>query len=188
MNLLKVICIGICLFGVGELWSQEYNYDPNYESDILRFSDNKFAGTARFIGVGGAFSSVGADMSNFSYNPAGVGMYRSTVAQFTMGAGYSKFNSTYLSSSNSDTKAIASVPSLGLVFANTKGSKNGLFRNVSFGVAMNRLGEYNYREKVSALNTNPGSSLSWNWANEMSDVYNGNFTNETSVNEVSFNT
>ena len=38
----------------------------NYESDALRFSFNNYSGNARFVGAGGAFSSVGADISNLS--------------------------------------------------------------------------------------------------------------------------
>lgn len=188
MNFFKVLFISILFVGMENLFAQEYNFDPNYESDILRFSSHNFGGTARFMSVGGAFGSVGADMSNFSHNPAGVGMYRNTVGQFSFGTRYSKYNTSYMAETSKDVKVSASIPSVGIVFGNSKASKNGLFRSTAFGIVMNRLGEFNYSEKVSAFNTNPGSSISWNWANEMSDVYNGAFTNETSVNQVSFNT
>jgi long-subunit fatty acid transport protein len=164
------------------LWSQ------NYEADILRFSNNNYSGTARFVALGGAFGSVGADISNFSFNPGGIGMYRTSVVQITAGANYSNYNSTYFDKANQDVKVNAVLPSVGIVFANTKTSKNGLFRSSAFGIAFNRLGEYNYSEKVEVFNTSPGSSLSWNWANEISSVYNGAYVNETSLDEVSFNT
>ena len=35
-------------------------------------------GTARFMGMGGAFGALGGDMSTLSYNPAGIGVYRSS--------------------------------------------------------------------------------------------------------------
>ena len=34
-------------------------------------------GTARFIGMGGAMSALGADISTMGTNPAGIGLYRS---------------------------------------------------------------------------------------------------------------
>jgi len=172
------------LFSIGcmQLWSQ------NYEADILRFSNNNYSGTARFVAVGGAFGSVGSDISNFSVNPGGIGMYRNSVVQVTAGVNYSKWNSSYFNKASQDVKVNAVLPSVGIVFANTKTSKNGLFRSSAFGIAFNRLAEYNYSEKIEAFNTSPGSSLSWNWANEMSSVYDGAYVNETTLADVSFNT
>ena len=181
-NLKKTLLTLALAFSAVQLWSQ------NYEADILRFSHNNYSGTARFVALGGAFSSVGSDISNISYNPGGIGMYRSSLAQLSAGINYAKYNSKYFDTENQDVKLNAVLPSVGIIFANTKTSKNGLFRNSAFGIAFNRLGEYNHSEKISAFNTSPGSSISWNWANEMSAVYNGNFVNETSLDEVSFNT
>lgn len=159
-----------------------------YEADILRFSTNNYSGSARFTATGGAFGSVGSDISNFSFNPGGIGMYRNSLVQITFGANYSKYNSRYFNNTAQDVKVKATLPSIGIVFANKKASKNSLFRGSAFGIAFNRLGEYNYSEKIEAFNTSSGSSISWNWANEMSSVYNGAFVNETSLDEVSFNT
>lgn len=175
--------IGICFYGLFN-----HGVAQSYEADILRFSSNNYTGTARFIAVGGAFTSVGADMSNFAFNPAGIGMYRSSVAQFSFGVNHVKNTSDYLNESSEDFKLNASIPSMGFVFASNKTSRNGLFRGTSIGFAFNRLSDYNSAEKISAFNTTPRSSLSWAWANEMSEVYNGQFTDMTSVDQVSFNT
>lgn len=35
-------------------------------------------GTARFMGMGGAFGALGGDMTTLSFNPAGIGVYRSS--------------------------------------------------------------------------------------------------------------
>ncbi len=171
--------ISICSVGL---------FAQGYEADILRFSFNNYAGSARYVALGGAFSSIGADLSNFSHNPAGVGMYRNSIAQFSGGVNFANNRSTYLGNEETDFKLNLSIPSLGVVFATNKPSKNGMFRGATVGFAFNRLGEYNSSEKITALNTTPRSSISWNWANEMSDVYNGQFINETSVDQVSFNT
>ena len=45
--------------------------------EALQFMGNELNGTARFVGMGGAMSSLGADLSTMSTNPAGIGMYRS---------------------------------------------------------------------------------------------------------------
>jgi len=44
--------------------------------DAIRYSRNGVGGTSRFIGMGGAFGAVGADISCSAYNPAGLGIFR----------------------------------------------------------------------------------------------------------------
>ena len=47
--------------------------------DIYRmesFTSNDLNGTARFVGMGGAMSALGADISVMGTNPAGIGLYR----------------------------------------------------------------------------------------------------------------
>lgn len=41
-------------------------------------------GTARFMSMGGAFGALGGDMSTLSYNPAGIGVYRSSEIGITV--------------------------------------------------------------------------------------------------------
>lgn len=45
-----------------------------YEIENLTTSD--LNGTARFVGMGGAMSALGADLSTMSSNPAGMALYR----------------------------------------------------------------------------------------------------------------
>ena len=40
--------------------------------EALQFMGNELNGTARFVGMGGAMSSLGADLSTMSTNPAGM--------------------------------------------------------------------------------------------------------------------
>ena len=47
----------------------------SYEAASLLESD--LSGTARYVGMGGAMSALGADMSTMSTNPAGTALYRS---------------------------------------------------------------------------------------------------------------
>lgn len=159
----------------------------SYEGDILRFSSHNFSGNARFVAVGGAFTSVGADLSNVSYNPGGIGMFRNSVAQLSLGVQNVQTNATYVNEQEVDQKTNVIVPNFAFVFASKK-SGRGLFRGTSYGIAFNRLADFQYKEKIDAFRTQPYSSISWSWVKEMSDVYNGAFTNETSLNDVSFET
>ena len=57
----------------------------SYEEESLLFSRNSISGTARTIGSGGAYGSVGADLGSLAINPAGIGLYRSTDISITPG-------------------------------------------------------------------------------------------------------
>ncbi len=45
-----------------------------YVSDALKYSQNFPAISARSLGMGGAFTSLGGDVSAALYNPAGLGL------------------------------------------------------------------------------------------------------------------
>lgn len=46
--------------------------------DGYQLSKPDMNGTARFMGMAGAFGALGGDMTTLSYNPAGIGVYRSS--------------------------------------------------------------------------------------------------------------
>ena len=54
-----------------------------YESARLLGSD--LNGTARYVGMGGAMEALGADISTISTNPAGIGLFRHSVASVSFG-------------------------------------------------------------------------------------------------------
>ena len=59
------------------------NRDMLWASDFAELSRTHLFGTARVMGMGGAFTSLGADLSSMALNPAGLGMYRSNEFSFT---------------------------------------------------------------------------------------------------------
>ena len=56
-----------------------YNNDLMMSTDFAALSRSHPFGTARVMGMGGAFTSLGADLSSMSINPAGLGMYLSLI-------------------------------------------------------------------------------------------------------------
>lgn len=52
--------------------------------EALMLTDNDLIGTARFVGMGGAFTSLGGDISSLSQNPAGIGIYRTNEVATTL--------------------------------------------------------------------------------------------------------
>jgi len=51
--------------------------------DALRYSQQFYTGTARFMSMGGAFTALGGDISSLSQNPAGLGVFRSSEISIT---------------------------------------------------------------------------------------------------------
>ena len=45
--------------------------------NVIPMFNPELTGTARFVGMGGAMSALGGDISVMSSNPAGIGIYRS---------------------------------------------------------------------------------------------------------------
>ena len=54
--------------------------------DAARFASSDLNGTARFVGMGGALSALGGDISVMGTNPAGTALFRKNEASFTFGA------------------------------------------------------------------------------------------------------
>lgn len=52
--------------------------------DAYRLSQPDLKGTARFMGMAGAFGALGGDLSTLSQNPAGIGVYRSNELGFSL--------------------------------------------------------------------------------------------------------
>ncbi len=122
----------------------------NTSSDIMQATDmldasreNSGYMTARAAAMGGAFSSLGADLSSMALNPAGLGMYRSSEVGFTM------------SVSDNRTSSMMNLAETGKTrFAfNNFGVAMKLFEDddssVVIGIAYNRQDDYNYKSRYS---------------------------------------
>jgi hypothetical protein len=74
-------------------------YSQNID-DALRYSQIFYNGTARFMGMGGAFSALGGDLSSISLNPAGTGVFRSSELTITLPQMYYNRNSATWNGTN----------------------------------------------------------------------------------------
>ena len=110
---------------------------------MLSLSQRNYMGTARSMGMGGAFTSLGADMASLGYNPAGFGMYRRNEISVTVGLGINHtkaVDSQGLSSGNTDVRA--TLNNIGGSFQIFEGTGNLLALNFAFGY--NQVADYNY--------------------------------------------
>lgn len=126
------------------------------EADALKFSQNFSGGTARSLGLSGAFGALGGDASSLSINPAGIGVYRASEFTMTMGVNNTNIESDYLGTKYDDSKTKFNLSNLAYIYTyNT--NKNTGWVSASFGIAYNRLNDFNYN--ATFIGENAQSSL-----------------------------
>lgn len=106
----------------------------SYEAANLLGSD--LSGTARYVGMGGAMSALGADISTMGTNPAGIGLYRSYDLSLSMGGNWVTQRTESDIARNRSFDSYGTFDNVGLVMAN-KVSNEDVLRFVNYG--------FNYR-------------------------------------------
>lgn len=129
--------------------------------DALRYSQNFYGGTARFMSMGGAFTALGGDMSSFSQNPAGIGVYRSSEISLTpqlfnvkTSASFNGISTDYINKFNFNQGGIVS----NLVLNN---NETGLI-SLNFGYSYNKSNNLNQNAWIQGDNSS--SSMADYWA------------------------
>lgn len=113
------------------------------ESDALRYSYLSPGGDARIQAIGGAGTSLGGDAGLMGLNPASIGLFRTSDFSITPGFRSLTNNSQYQGESSSDAKSHMYIQQLSLIFATNKRNNNSKWQNVTFGVGLNRLADFN---------------------------------------------
>ena len=101
--------------------------------DVAPFFGNDLVGTARFIGMGGSMSALGADLSTMGTNPAGMAMYRSNDFSFTAALDVNSNKALYEGSKSSMVGANAYVGNTSFVISSEYEDSELKFLNFGFG-------------------------------------------------------
>ena len=133
-------------------WGDIYN---------LSFTSHNY-GTARTMGMGNAFTALGADMTSATLNPAGIGMYVGGDFSFSPVLQFSK---TKTANSDvfyngvpkrqqefKDRTSRFGMSSIGGIFPVYRGT--GALTNLNLGIVYNRIADFNYNS-MSASIANP---------------------------------
>lgn len=99
-----------------------YNVTPLFSPELT--------GTARFVGMGGAMSALGGDISTMSSNPAGIGIYRSCDFATTASINFLNTKADFLGSSLSKNNVNFSFDNIGIVFSGDVGGESLKFVNL----------------------------------------------------------
>jgi hypothetical protein len=110
--------------------------------DALRYSFLQPAGTARFMGAGGAFTALGTEFGGLSVNPAGIALFRSNEFVLTPSI---RFNSTDAALPGTfalnDKRANFNLDNAGIVFYNKP--RKGKWVTTNLGLGYNRVADFN---------------------------------------------
>jgi hypothetical protein len=135
-------------------------------SDALNYSQTFNGGTARFVSMGGAFGALGGDFSTLSYNPAGLGIYR--TSEFTLTPSFKKktIGSTFYGENNEDSQTKLGFDNIGFVisYKPEETRENGLI-NFNIGFGYNRTNDFN--SSSIARGDNPDNSMMDYFANKI---------------------
>ena len=148
-------------------WSDIYN---------LSFTSHNY-GTARTMGMGNAFTALGADLTSATLNPAGIGMYVESDVSLSPMMQFTKTKTT-----NSDPFYVGvpksqqefsdhterfGMSSIGGVFSALR--TTGALTNLNIGVVYNRIADFNHNS-MSASIANPATSSMANFLCTLSNV------------------
>lgn len=112
-------------------------------SDMLKFSQTYPWGTARAMGLNGAFGALGADQSSMSINPAGIGLFRTSDLSFSLSMNNNTSDATWGIKSSDFTNKLT-IGNIGYVYSNNTNKEEG-WVSMSFGLAYNRLNDFNHK-------------------------------------------
>lgn len=126
------------------------------EVDALRYSRLMHGGTARSMAMGGAFSSLGADFSTLSMNPAGIAMYKKSEMMFTPIVGNTITEANYLGTLKDEFRYNFNFSNIGVVFAGNLNQKSEKpdFKGFQFGFGLNRQQSFQARANIQGFNEN----------------------------------
>lgn len=112
-------------------------------SELFELSQTQFNfGTARSMAMAGAFTSLGADLSSMSINPAGLGMYRRNEVSITPLMTFARADNN-AAAWEKNSRNRFSLGNIGVVFNAYEGTRGLISLNLGFGY--NRLADLNYR-------------------------------------------
>lgn len=119
------------------------------EVDAIRYSFQQTPGTARTLGMGGAFGAVGADAASVFLNPGGIGLLRRGELQFGLGLNQSLVNAETNAMVGRDQRFRTTVNNFSYIKSKL-GNSDWYF--VNYGIAYARTNQFHQRVRVEGEN------------------------------------
>ena len=168
----RIYSLGVAFMAVSSAMAQT-------QYDAARYAGSELNGTARFVGMGGAMSALGADISVIGTNPAGIGLFRSHDVSVSFGFNKNQTESNLEGVMMKDDRTRASFDQAGFVYSTKIGNKTDL-RYLNFAFNYHKAANFN-RQFSSGGNLN-GASLTWQMQDMMLGI--GLYNTQESYNDL----
>lgn len=145
----KLILIGLAqLYLLGNVFGQDAG---DFTNTALQFSMTSPGGSARIIGLGGATTALGGDITAVSSNPAGLGFFNRSEFSVSTQFNALSTSSLYLGNRTDDSKLNFNIPNIGAVIH--RGLDRGNWRGGAFGISINRVVDFQNTSTYQGVNT-----------------------------------
>lgn len=112
------------------------------EYDALNYSQGDLLGSARFMGMAGAFGALGGELSAIHQNPAGIGIYRSSEVSLTPVLSMSKVKGSFDGNLSTNDRMTVQLNTLGYI-GSFRPNNNSNINNINVAVTYNKVRDYN---------------------------------------------
>lgn len=127
--------------------------------EAYRFGQTDLQGTARYVGMGGAFGALGGDISAMSKNPAGLAVYKSSEVVTTLSMSFTKAKTDWLGTKIDNNKNKFNFDNIAYVGYFPTGNDVGIV-SWNAGFAYNRVKNFQRHYYMSTKSLNYNTSLS----------------------------
>lgn len=141
MNKTTCLLVSAFLLSGGAAFAQN-------ELDAYKYSQTDLSGTARYLGMGGAFGALGGDISAMSANPAGLGIYRSSEVVTTLSLSSIKTKSDWNGIKSDGSKTKFNFDNIAYVGYFPTGNDNGIV-SWNVGFSYNRVKNFNRNYRLN---------------------------------------
>lgn len=146
-NLIHIAAIAVALLIPSTIEAQS-------AVDAYQLTPYQLRGTARFVAMGGAFTSLGGDLSSLGQNPAGLALYRSSDLGFTFDVGRRDYSATTSTGSFSNGHWKAYFDNVGYAGVIRL---DGAMKNFNWGITYNR--NVSFDRRIQGYNDVTSGSL-----------------------------
>lgn len=131
------------------------------EADALRYSQYNHTGTARYNGMAGAFGALGGDPSVMSFNPAGLGVFKSKTITFSPSVKLTTDNADFMGTKTRDfTGNYFDINDVSIVHTIKHSDDGSGLAYINLGFSYTRLNRFNENTTIDGYN-NVNSLTDW---------------------------
>lgn len=121
------------------------------ELDAYKYSQTDLSGTARYVGMAGAFGALGGDISSMSSNPGGLAIYRSSEVVATLGIKTADAKTSWTGIDTKDNKTKFNFDNIAYVGYFPTANESGIM-GWNVGFSYNRAKNYNRSYRMFGTN------------------------------------